>query len=89
MHSSRMRTIYSSSHLLGGVPGPRGVYLVWEVYLVPDGVPGRGESAQVLPHCGQTHMCKNITFATSLQMVIKSKVIFVTYLVWCGGKGWL
>ena len=23
------------------------------------------------PHCGQTHMCKNITFTTSLQMVIK------------------
>ena len=44
----------------GGVPGPGGVYLV------PGGVPG-----QVLPPCGQTHACKNITFATSLRTVIK------------------
>ena len=43
----------------GGVPGPGGVYLV------PGGVPG-----QVLPLCGQTDACKNITFATSFRAVI-------------------
>ena len=43
-----MRTVRSSSHLLGGVPGPRGctwsrgVYLVMGVYLVLGGVPGPG-----------------------------------------------
>ena len=51
MHSSRMRTVRSSSRLLGGgVPGPRGytwsgqgVYLVRGVYLVGGGgVPGLG-----------------------------------------------
>ena len=42
-----------------GVPGP-GVYL-------PGGAPGPGGvPGQVLPPCGQTHACKNITFATSL-----------------------
>ena len=134
MHSSRMRTICSSSHLLAGVPGPGGtwswgvVYLVQGMYLVPGGctwsgdgctwsggctwsqggvpglggvpgprgvylVPGgctwSGGTCPGTPPCGQTHMCKNITFATLLQTVIKSNVIFVTYLVWCGGKGWL
>ena len=69
----------------GGIPGPggtwsRGVYLVpGGVYLVW-GVPGLGGCtlswgvpAQVLPlspPCGQTHACKNITFATSLRTVI-------------------
>ena len=43
----------------GGVPGLGGVP-------GPGGVPG-----QVLPPpCGQTHSCKNITFATSLRTVI-------------------
>ena len=52
-----------------GVPGPGGctlsqvVYLVLGVYLVPGGIPGpRGVPAQVLPPCGQTDTCKNITF---------------------------
>ena len=45
MHSSRMRTVRSSGcisgvYLVRGVPGPRGVYLVWGVYLVPGEVPG-------------------------------------------------
>ena len=48
MHSSRMRTVRNSSHLLGGgtwsqgdVPA-QGGYLVLGVYLVPGGVPGPG-----------------------------------------------
>ena len=62
----------------GGVPGPRGVYLdpggvsgPRGMYLVPGGVPGprRGGPAQVPPPRGQTHTCKNITFATSLRTV--------------------
>ena len=114
MHSSRMRTILSSGHMLGGVPGPGGTScrgcLVWGVYLVPRGdVPGKGVcwsrvsvpggwgaalggtrlggvssprglfliSGGMLmgvylvrhPPCGQTHTCKNITFATLLLTV--------------------
>ena len=55
MHSSRMRTIRSSSHISGGlylvpggVPGPggstwsRGCTWTWGVYLVPGGAPGPG-----------------------------------------------
>ena len=42
----------------GCVPGPRGCTWSW------GGVPG-----QVLPPCGQTHACKNITFTTSLRTV--------------------
>ena len=38
----------------GGAPGPGG-----------GGAPG-----QALPPCGQTHACKNITFATSLRTVM-------------------
>ena len=70
----------------GGVPGPRGVYLVQGMYLVAGGVLGPrgvylvlggllwvGVPGQVLPPCGQTHACKNITFATSLRTVIKSE----------------
>ena len=53
-----------------GVPGPGG-------YLVPEGVPGHGGCTwsrgdclvRYSPHCGQTHACKNITFATSLRTV--------------------
>ena len=41
----------------GVVPGPGG-------YLFLGGVPG-----EVVPPCGQTHACKNITFATSLRTV--------------------
>ena len=42
------------------------------MYLVPGGgVPGPGGvPGQVLPPCGQTDACKNITFATSLRTVI-------------------
>ena len=36
MHSSRMRTVHNSSHLLEGVPGPRGVP-GRGVYMVPGG----------------------------------------------------
>ena len=67
----------------GGVSGPggctwsRGVYLVlggctWSrgVYLVGCTWSGGGVPGQVLPPCGQTHACKNITFATSLRTVI-------------------
>ena len=48
-----------------GVPAQRAVYLVPGVYLVAGGCTwSRGEvPAQVLPPCGQTDTCKNITFA--------------------------
>ena len=62
----------------------RGVYLVLGVYLVPGGcvylvwggtwsqgvylVPG-GCTWSGTPPCGQTHACKNITFATPLRTV--------------------
>ena len=56
--------------VLGGVPGQgEGVYLVW------GGVPGwgvylvRGGTSSGTPPCGQTHVCNNITFATSLRTV--------------------
>ena len=51
--------------VLGGVPGPVGCTWSWGVYLVRGGLHG-----QVLPLCGQTDACKNITFATSLRTVI-------------------
>ena len=58
----------------GGVPGPGGGV----VYLVPGGVPGpwgctwsRGDLPRYPPPRGQTHTCKNKTFATSLRTVIK------------------
>ena len=38
MHSSRIRTVHNSSHLLEGVPGPRGVSAPWGVSAL--GVPG-------------------------------------------------
>ena len=63
----------------GGVPDPGGgVYLVLGGVPVPGGVPGRGvylvpggvPGQVLLPFpCGQTHACKNITFATSLRTV--------------------
>ena len=55
----------------GGVPGPRGCTWSQGVYLVPGGAPGpRGGTWSGTPPCGQTHACKNITFATSLRTVI-------------------
>ena len=59
---------------LGGVPGPGGVYLV------PGGVPGPWEGAWSLtppPPCGQTHACKNITFATSMRTVMMHKFVYL------------
>ena len=66
-----------------GVPCPRGCTWSGRVYLVRGCVPGPGGctwswgctwSGGHLPRyptpCGQTHMCKNITFATSLRTVI-------------------
>ena len=65
--------------VLGGVPGPRG----WVPG--PGWVPGhrggctwsrggctwsRGCTWSGTPPCGQTHACKNITFATSLRTVM-------------------
>ena len=41
MHSSRMRTVRSSSCLWG-------VYLVWGLYLVPGDVPGPGEGVYLV-----------------------------------------
>ena len=54
MHSSKIRTICSSSHLSrgGGVQSRH-----------PPAPPDQA------PPCGQTDTCKNITFATSLQTV--------------------
>ena len=67
----------------GCVPGPRGMHQVWGVYL-PGGVPTRGVylvwwgwpgprgcTWSGTPPCGQTHACKNITFATSLRTVTR------------------
>ena len=57
MHSSRMRTVRSSGRLSGeGGVCSRGVWY-------PSMHWGRH------PPCGQTHACKNITFATSLRTV--------------------
>ena len=67
----------------GGVPGLGGCTWSWGVYLVPggctwsqEGVPGPGgvpgprrDAWSGTPPCGQTHTCKNITFATSLRTV--------------------
>ena len=70
-------------YLPGGCTWSRGVYLVlgectwsWGVYLVRGGVPAGGCTwswgvylVRYSPR-GQTHACKNITFATSLRTVI-------------------
>ena len=83
----------------GGVPG-LGVYPVWGVYLVPggctwtwEGIPGPGGSTwyqgylpRYSPH-GQTHTCKNITFATSLRTVINN-IYNVDMGVTFGGANW-
>ena len=110
MHSSRMRTVRSSSHLRGytwsggctwsqggdlvprGVPSTRGMYLVPGVYLVLGGVPGLeggtwsgGCTCPGTPPCGQTHTCKNITFATSLRTVT-SKYLVINGTVFIGSE---
>ena len=64
----------------GGVPGPGGCTWSRGVYLVLGGVPGPGGVCLSAPEgggtwlgtppCGQTHACKNITFATSMRTVI-------------------
>ena len=78
MHSSRMRTVCSGSHLTGGCLVPGGV--------CSRGVPGPGEvprpggglvQGSGIPACTEvdppvnrmTDRCKNITFATSLRTV--------------------
>ena len=57
----------------GGLPA-QGVYLLRGECTCPGGVPAWGVPAQVLPRCGQTDTCKNITFA-NLRTVIISKYI--------------
>ena len=66
MHSSRMRTICSSGCLLGG--GMLGCLLPGGCLLL-GGVSHHALRQTPPPPCGQTDACKNITFATSLQMV--------------------
>ena len=73
MHSSRMRTVRSSSRLLGGVSAPSGVSARGGVcpqggLLLGGGIPACTEADS--PPCGQTDRCKNITFVTSLRTVI-------------------
>ena len=67
----------------GGVPG-RGVYLVWRGVPGPRGVylVRGGTYPDTPPTRGQTHTCKNKTFATSLQTVIKIEVF-----IGAGGEG--
>ena len=73
MHSSRMRTVRSSSRLSRG-----GVCLsaCWDSNPPPgtrhprDQAPPQDRAHPPLPR-GQTGTCKNITFATSLRTVIK------------------
>ena len=73
MHSSRIRTVRNSSRLLAGGPGPKGVSSTppetcckacWDTTCKAcwDTSPPTVDS-------GQTHTCKNITFATSLRTV--------------------
>ena len=92
MHSSRMRTVRSSSRRRGEGLLPEGAVCSGGVYsrgcsrggCLLGGVSAQkvsawegGVSASVharIPHtpahtCGQTHRCKNITFATSLRTV--------------------
>ena len=72
MHSSRMRTVRSSSRLLGGVCSrgegrlPGGVCSGGGGGGGGVGIPACTETD---PSCGQTDRCKNITFATSLRTV--------------------
>ena len=62
-------------YLPRGVTCPGGVPAQGEC-TCPGGVPAWGVPAQVLPRCGQTDTCKNITFA-NLRAVIISKYIKV------------
>ena len=69
MHSSRMRTVHSSSRLfLGGLPQ---CMLGYQPQGQTTPFLGAGTYRDQAPHrpCGQTHACKNITFATSLRTV--------------------
>ena len=70
MHSSRMRTVRNSSRLLG---------VGWGGCLLPGGCLLLGVVSQhalsQTPPRGQTHRCKNITFATSLRTVIKEHLV--------------
>ena len=117
MHSSRMRSVRSSDHILGGgVSAPGGVYSRGVSApggcLLPVGVsapggcllpggsalgggvcsrggvcPGGGACSRGVwypsmhwgrhpqPPCGQTDVCKNITFATSLRTVIRRYLV--------------
>ena len=76
MHSSRMRTVRSSSRLSGGVF----LSACWDTTTPPgrhpppswrQPPPDQAPPGSRHPPCGQTHACKNITFATSLRTVIK------------------
>ena len=66
MHSSRMRTVHSSSRLLGGGLSAAGGCLLLGG---GGGIPACTEADP--PPRGQTDRCKNITFATSLRTVTK------------------
>ena len=95
-NSSRLGGVYLVWGCLvpGGVPGLGGCTWSWGVYLVQGGTwslgvylvlgggtcPRTPTVAQVFSPCGQTHTCKNITFATSLRTVIRDSVIFRWYL---------
>ena len=52
----------------GGVSAPRGV---WSGGCLLQGVSQLALRQTHTPPCGQTHACKNITFATSLRTVMK------------------
>ena len=70
MHSSRMPTIRSSSHLSRG-EGSASVHA--GIPTPQDQAPPLGADPprdQAPPPRGQTHTCKNITFATSLRTII-------------------
>ena len=86
MHSSRMRSVHSSGCISGGCTWSRGctwsqgggVPGLWGLYLARGGAPSPGGClllggvylVRYFPPCGQTHACKNITFATSLRTVM-------------------
>ena len=78
MHSSRMRTVRSSGCISGGVCLLLGGGVCfWGGCLFLGGVsiPACTEADTPSPPtpCGQTDACKNITFATSLRTVTKTK----------------
>ena len=59
---------------------PSAAVVVWEVSAPGGGVPGLGVGipacTEADPPCGQTDICKNITFATLLRTVINRKDFF-------------